>query len=99
MENNEPFVVFTCRINMQKLCECELILADGTFIHCQKFFKHIKTIHGYLNGHYVPLVRALLSNQTEALYGEFFKCLKFYCANSGLLLEPLRILTDFEVSS
>jgi hypothetical protein len=34
---------------------------DGTYNFFPKFFKKLYTIHGFQNGHYVPLVFILLS--------------------------------------
>jgi hypothetical protein len=45
-----------------------------TFSDCTKFFKQLFTVHGYKNGHYVPLVFAILTDKTAQSYEH---CLQF----------------------
>jgi hypothetical protein len=49
-------IVFTCRKNLECLCSVTELFMDGTYTFCPKFFKQLYTIHGFQNGHYVPLV-------------------------------------------
>jgi uncharacterized protein YlaI len=66
------------RQELQKLDESNLqtkdlknvaffLFVDGTFKYCTKFFHQLYTIHGCKNGHYVPLVFALLPAKTVML--------------------------------
>ena len=61
------FVVFTTETNLHTLCNAYVITMDGTFRVCPKFFHQLLyTVHGYVNGHYIPLVHCLLSNKSTA---------------------------------
>jgi len=37
-----------------------------TVINLEVIFHKLYTVHGYLNGHYIPLVRCMLSNKATA---------------------------------
>jgi hypothetical protein len=53
-------IIFSCTSNLRVLCtQVKEIFIDGTFKCCPKFFEQLYTIHGYSNGHYIPLVFAL----------------------------------------
>ena len=50
-------VIFSRPKNLKCLCnDVTEMYADGTFKCCPKFYTQLYTIHGYKNGHYVPLV-------------------------------------------
>ncbi|KAF0772831.1 MULE domain-containing protein [Aphis craccivora] len=38
---------------------------DGTFSNCPKYFTHMFTIHGLINGYYIPLAICLLSDKFQ----------------------------------
>jgi hypothetical protein len=96
--DGKPFVIMTCRSNLKPLCEAEVILADGTFKYCPSSFTQIYTIHGCFNGHYVPLVHALLAEKTQTCYQHLIDILLRQLLSMGLEWKPKFIKTDFEVS-
>ena len=44
------------------------ILIDGTIKYCPTFFMQLYTIHGTVNGQYMPLVHCLSPNETQDTY-------------------------------
>jgi hypothetical protein len=54
------------------------------------------TLHGFKNGHYVPLVFGLLPNKKQETYFQFLIDLKEKCKQLNLILEPKEIVVGFE---
>lgn len=100
MVNSEEhkIVIFSCRTNLHFLCSVETIFMDGTFNYCAKFFCQFFTLHGYKNGHYVPLVFCLLPSKKQLLYQNLFNLLTEKCAENHLILSPKNVVIDFEVA-
>lgn len=101
LENNPEtgLVVLSCTTNLEFLTSnAEEIYIDGTFKCCPKFFYQLYTIHGLCNGHYIPLVYALLPGQSEEIYRNMWSCLIDICSARNLLLKPSVIHADFEVA-
>jgi hypothetical protein len=46
---------------------------DRTYKSAPKFFHQLFTIHGFSNGHYVPLAFLLLSNKHQTSYEDVFR--------------------------
>ena len=59
-------MIFSTRSSLETLCETGVITMDGTFSVCPKFFHQLYTIHGFVHGHYIPLVHCLLPNRAMA---------------------------------
>jgi hypothetical protein len=56
-DSESGIILFGCEANLKFLCTVsEEIFADGTYKCCPKYFKQLYTIHGFKNGHYIPLV-------------------------------------------
>ena len=70
--------------------------ADGTYKCCPNYFKQIYTIHGFKNGHYIPLVFCLLPSKSEACYKKMFSLLGESCKQINLTLNITTIHLDFE---
>lgn len=68
---NIGIIIFRCKTNLKILSTAEWIYMDGTFEDSFKFFLQLFTIHGYLNGHYIPLVFCLLKAKTQNIYRFF----------------------------
>ena len=49
------------------------IFIDGTFKYCPKYFYQLYTVHGLRNGHFIPLVYALLPGKSEVNYRDMWK--------------------------
>ena len=54
------------------------------------------TVHGMRNGHYIPLVYALLNGKSEDKYRSFWNDLLTICTERNLQLKPSIIHVDFE---
>ena len=90
-------VIFSCSVNLECLCnEMEDIFIDGTFKYCPKFFYQLYSIHGCLNGNYIPLVFALLPAKTEECYMNMWNFINNCCQQRNLVLSPKTIHIDFE---
>lgn len=97
ISDSEKIIIFSCFTNLHFLCSVEKIFMDGTFSCCTKFFYQMFTVHGFKNGHYVPLVFGLLPKKTEHIYTVFFQNVIKKCAELGLTLNPTEIVIDFEM--
>jgi hypothetical protein len=67
-DKEKHIIIFSCHTNLKFLSTSSKIYVDGTFSHCTQFFKQVFTVHGYKNGHYVPLMFALLTDKTAQSY-------------------------------
>lgn len=67
----------------------------GTFKSCTKHFLQMFTIHGFRNGHYIPLVFFLLPDKRFSTYRDCFIHLQQQSNNVGNFY-PKRIFADFE---
>ncbi|KAF0771295.1 MULE domain-containing protein [Aphis craccivora] len=61
-----------------------------------KHFLQLFTIHGYLNGHYVPLCFFVLKDKHVSTYSEYFKIINEICSSYGFVFEPKEIIIDIE---
>ena len=90
-------VILSSDANLKFLCDNqEVVLADGTFEYCVKFFLQLFTLHSYCKGFYVPLVFCLLKNKNASTYAEVFRVLAEKCRIRGLKLQPKNVVIDFE---
>jgi hypothetical protein len=89
-------IVFSCHTNLKFLSTSSRIYVDGTFSYCIKNFKQLFTVHGYKNGHYVPLVFALLTDKTAQNNEHCFQLITDLCSSRQLTFAPIEIVIDFE---
>lgn len=92
----DKIIIFSCFTNLHYLCSLETVYMDGTFQFCTQFFHQMFTIHGFDNGHYVPLVFNLITNKTTECYINIFKSIKQKCEEHNLTFEPKQVVIDFE---
>lgn len=95
---SDKVVVFSCLTNLEFLCSVDVVYMDGTFDFCTKYFMQFFTIHGFKNGHYVPLVFALLPRKTAEIYTDLFNILQDVCSVHNLIFSPKTVTIDFEMS-
>ena len=69
---------------------------DGTFKCAAKYFTQLYTLHGFQNGHYIPLVFALLNGKTENAYRILLNQIISLCSGHGLIFNPEYMNVDFE---
>jgi hypothetical protein len=82
---NENIIIFLCYTNLKFLSSVDTIYMDGTFDYCTRFFMQIFTIHGFQNGHYVPLVFCLLSNKLTYSYVFVLRSICQKCKDINLI--------------
>jgi hypothetical protein len=69
-KNHMP--ILGCESSLNQLAAADVILMDGTFDYCCKFFAQVFTIHCAANGHCILLLLCLLVNKLEENYKTFF---------------------------
>ena len=69
VHNDNKFCEYYRKKNVRVLsmyCEdLRVLLMDGTFKSCPRFFTQLYTVFGYANDTYMPLVYAVLSNKDQ----------------------------------
>jgi len=93
-DDDKNVLIFSCYQNLKFLCESEIIYCDGTFIYSAKHFNQMFTIHGFKNGHYIPVVFCLLVNKSTDTYVNTFNHIILKCIE--LTINPKSIKIDFE---
>jgi hypothetical protein len=91
-------IIFSCDVNLKHLCRCTRIFMDGTFKYCPKYFLQLFTLHGYYNGHYIPLAFCLLKDKLTETYAKCLTILLNKCKEINLKFQPEEIVIDFEKS-
>ena len=92
------FVIFTTKSNLKTLCTAGVVLMDGTFSVCPKFFYQLYTFHAMINGHYIPLVHCLLPDKSTLTYTVMLQYIMRNCSAMQFTFNPSVIITDFEKS-
>lgn len=95
---DQGIIIFAPYSNLYFLCCTETVYMDGTFDFCPKFFTQLFTIHGYKNGHYVPLVFCLLPDKKQSTYQTCLNMLCQKCSESDLQFYPKSVVIDFETA-
>ena len=84
----------TCESNLAYLVSnADIILADGTFYTCPKYFYQLYVIHVYKNDQYLQLVFCFLPHKDTPTYTRMWLGLQKMCQGK---LQPRTILLDFE---
>ena len=96
--NEDDMVIFASDDDLQRLSASEVLLVDGTFKCCPDIFFQFYTLHGCVMGQIFPLVFCLLPNKQQATYDQMFDKIVQSMAQRNLVLQPTRILMDFEVA-
>lgn len=91
-------IIFSTETNLKAMCTMPTIYVDGTFRYCTKYFYQMFSVHGILNGHYVPLIFCLLKNKCRETYFNAFTSIIEECAKIGLICSPKLVFSDFEVA-
>lgn len=89
-------VVFSCTRNLIALCDSDALYVDGTFKCSPKFFTQLFTVHGMLNGYYVPLVFALVHSKESSAYAHVFNVIVRECRKFNKVCAPKIVYADFE---
>ena len=89
-------VLLSSSANLKVLSKSTAWFVDGTFKCSPKYFLQMFTIHGLVNGHYIPLVFCLFNKKTVATYKRVFQVLTEALAERKLQSAPTLIYADFE---
>lgn len=95
-DQEENIIIFSCCSNLKYAAESKILYMDGTFEYCPKYFLQLFTIHGYFNGHYIPLIFCLLKDKRDVTYKKCFETVSSICSNFNLILRPSEVVLDFE---
>ena len=96
--NNERdnIIIFSCDTNINILKDVSRIYIDGTFRYCTKFFCQFFTIHGLVNGRYIPLIYCLLPSKSAEIYTKLFQLVIGACLSKRIDLNIIEVVVDFE---
>ncbi|XP_056633558.1 uncharacterized protein LOC130443111 [Diorhabda sublineata] len=90
-------IVFSCDSNIRVMCDMNIFYMDGTFSYSAKYFLQMFTIHGFKNGHYVPLAYCLLPSKSTDTYINLFSLLRSKMFNQfNVIFKPSEVYVDFE---
>jgi hypothetical protein len=93
MDDKTRIIIFSTSNNMKILSQHNHWYVDGTFDITPTMFTQLFSIHVYIKEVSIPLLYALLPNQTEKTYTKLFQMVK------GLIdKSPLSIKSDFELA-
>jgi hypothetical protein len=95
---SENIALFSCKRNIEFMCQQDILHMDGTFVFCTKFFGQFFTIHALCNEVYVWVVFCLLKNKSKSTHLRLFHLLKEKCDLMGCVLNPKTIVTGFEMA-
>lgn len=95
-DQESEILIFSCLINLKNLCVSVRIYVDGTFDYCTRFYTQLFTIHGYMNGPYVPLVFCVHPDKEYSSYHKCFEFLVRYCGEHSLTFRLEELAADFE---
>ena len=79
------------------MSQVENIFVDGTFKYASRFFNQMFTLHGFKNGHYIPLVFCLLIDKSVKTYEFVFTMIVEKYNILGFLFSPEKVTVDFEL--
>lgn len=93
---NEKIIVFSCETNVRMAATTNRIYLDGTFNYCTQYFCQLFTIHGFFNGHYIPLFFCLLPSKQTHCYFKLFSLIENECLKYNVTLNINEVVVDFE---
>jgi len=99
LEDGDPILILTTAKNTEKLCDADVIFADGTFYASPKLFEQIYSLHAEVQGHMFPLVYCLMPNRQEMTYVRTFDFIQELAHAQGCDLAPQTFQLDFEKSA
>ena len=98
---NNRILIFASGTQLHCLIEATRIHGDGTFESCPNLFYQLYIITGYSEQtkKMMPCAWVLLYRKTFTIYNKMLERLKILAIESGSMLNPLHIMTDFEVAA
>jgi hypothetical protein len=71
--DDNSVILFTCKNNLEVLCNNEYVFGDGTFTYAPKHFMQLYTIYAYTNYYYLLVVYSFLKNEHASTYVSMWK--------------------------
>ncbi|KAF0701486.1 MULE domain-containing protein [Aphis craccivora] len=68
ISSGKNLILFTCKANLNLLCDSTHVFGDGTFRYAPNFFLQLYTIHVYVNTFYIPVIYCLLPFKNLEMY-------------------------------
>lgn len=100
LDNGQRVISFSTPRNIRLLARSDVVIMDGTFYVVPNLFYQLYSLFGMAGvgtcRRAFPLVFALMSSKTTALYKRLLQDIKEYCLSQNLEFSPRFILTDFE---
>ncbi|KFD46766.1 hypothetical protein M513_12347, partial [Trichuris suis] len=97
--SEDRILLFTTRTNVDKLAHAPVWIMDGTFKTAPMVFYQIYTIHAPVGSRIFPLVYALMSGKSQALYKRLFEDLVDVAEEYELRLNPQVIMTGLQLAA
>ena len=94
--NDNDLMIFCTSTNLRHLCESDILCVDGTFDGAPALFSQVLTLHGFVHGKLLPLVYCLMPSKEHIAYALVFSLLKEKSMQADLILNPVRIISDFD---
>ena len=97
---NNRILIFSTAAEIRYLAQAMYWIMDGTFKTVPTLFQQLYTIHapvGGENSRILPLVYVLMTSKSQECYTRLFEDLRDLAEERELELEPLYIITDFEL--
>lgn len=95
---NTNIVILSTIENLHHLANCTIILGDGTFKTCPKFYLQLYTLHGYNNGSYTACVYCLLPDKKKSTYEIMLSLIAEACTENNVTLDPTVVQVDLEMA-
>jgi len=97
ISSDKNLILFTCKANLNLLCDSTHVFGDGTFRYAPKFFLQLYTIHVYVNKFYIPVIYCLLPFKNLEMYQYMWNEIKLLCKHlTGKELDIKNFHADFE---
>ncbi|KFD46251.1 hypothetical protein M513_09413, partial [Trichuris suis] len=96
---HDRILLFTTIANVRKLAHAAIWIMDGTFKTVPIVFYQLYTIHACVGSQMFPMVYALMSGKSQALYKRLFEELADFADEHQFCLSPRVIMTDLELAA
>ncbi|KAL5014665.1 hypothetical protein ScPMuIL_008935 [Solemya velum] len=97
-EGDQRIIIFATDLMLQRLTTATTLYMDGTFKAYPRLFYQLFSIHIFIEGVQFPAVYALLPGKSRDVYSRFLMVLLTKLQDLQLVLQPTRILVDFELA-
>lgn len=92
----DRMIVFMDHQMCEHLPEVTQLAMDGTFFMCPKIFSQLYVIHCEIGDSFYPTFFCFMYDRTLDSYNLLFKCIKAKLLTYNIILNPSRIITDYE---